>query len=205
MRKALFNDPERFPGCPEGHCISELIPDSTIRLQYIKDVHAFRAGWQDGNCGYLDNLHTIRKLSVQLGTFGFLWKGARPDLRAVDFMTQQMLKTYPKLEIGLICGLAVGLVPGSILLYRVLEGLMWICTGLFAAFVVTSDGAKKYAEKVRNAWWKRATRSSNPDGSDGVDEYDDQYPLVHLSRASQPTTPPPAYVSVEVPKNSRKA
>ncbi|KAF1363843.1 hypothetical protein EJ07DRAFT_172736 [Lizonia empirigonia] len=120
LRKALFNDPEGFPGCPEGHCISKLIPDSTIRLQYIKDVHAFRAGWQDGNCGYLDNLHTIRKLSVQLGTFGFLWKGGRPDLRAVNFMTQQMLKTYPELEIGLICGLAVGLVPGTILLYWVL-------------------------------------------------------------------------------------
>ncbi|KAF2633305.1 hypothetical protein BU25DRAFT_319509, partial [Macroventuria anomochaeta] len=91
LRKALFNDPEEFPGCPNGHCISRTIPGTNLRLEYVRNPRVFRAGWHEGNCGYLDGIQKVnRYLVVRLGDFGYLSTGAAPQIPVINFVEQQM-------------------------------------------------------------------------------------------------------------------
>jgi hypothetical protein len=109
VRKALFNDPEPYFTCPEGHCRSAIVPGTELRLELVKNPKVFRAGWNEGSCGYVDDVQTTGRNLVTRGKFGYLKTGATLNDVAVAFVERQLLATYPTLEIGLILGFTVGL------------------------------------------------------------------------------------------------
>ena len=205
LRRALLNDAEVFPGCPNGHCVSKLIPGTELRLEYVKNPHVFRANWQDGRCGYLD-IQRVDRMIVRLGAFGYLYKGTAPDIRVVDFVEQQMLTTYPKLEIGLICVSIFGLISGIYLLYLFYVGSSCSWGQPYAIGRAITDGANFFVARVRNAEWNRLGGLSKHYGST-QDEFAEDCPLQsHSTRPCSPSlvNPPPAYVPVEPPRVFRE-
>lgn len=108
VRKALFNDPSSYPTCPEGHCRSTLIPKTEIRLSLVKRPKVFRSGGYEDSCGYVDDVHTVRKNLVTRAEFGYLNNGVTVSDAVIAFVEKQVLTTYPTLEIGLIAAFTVG-------------------------------------------------------------------------------------------------
>lgn len=108
VRKALFNEPSSCPTCPEGHCRSTVIPGTELRLSLVKSPKVFRSGGYEDSCGYVDDVHTVRKNLVTRAEFGYLNNRVTVSDAVIAFVEKQVLITYPTLEIGLIVAFTVG-------------------------------------------------------------------------------------------------
>ncbi|KAJ4378923.1 hypothetical protein N0V86_005800 [Didymella sp. IMI 355093] len=93
VRKALFNDPEPYLTCPEGHCRSAVVPGTELRLELVKNPKVFCAGWNEGSCGYVDDAQAIGGNLVTRGKFGYLKTGATLNDAVVAFVERQLLAT----------------------------------------------------------------------------------------------------------------
>lgn len=193
LQKALFNDPDSYPGCRNGHCLSTVIPGTDLRIARVKNPRIFRAGSQNEYCGYMDDLSKINKLSVQLGAFGYLKDGAQPLIPVLDFVEEQMLTKYPGLEIGMICGFTVGLPAGCYFAYWLFMSIFYICTALRIIGRAASQQVRKCATKLQTACRNGPDKHDEAAQTDGLV---DPYSLlpVHHTRRSATTigTPPPA-------------
>lgn len=208
LREALFNDPDISPTCPNGHCLSTTIPGTDLRLRYVRNPRAFRAGWHEGRCGYLDGMQHFSRLAVPLGDYGYLFAGAVPEIPVVDFVEQQILKTYPVLEISLIAGFTAGLlslfvvfVPVATYSYFLLGDLYWkisrttekLATGTGEisrrTLGIVSDEVKRCRMKIQQVFG--STRQK-----EHVQTYDDTDSNLEPVRVRVINVPPPAYTPV---------
>jgi len=208
LREALFNDPDISSTCPNGHCLSTTIPGTDLRLKYVRNPRAFRAGWHEGRCGYLDGMQHFGRLAVPLGDYGYLFAGAVPEIHVVDFVEQQILTTYPVLEISLIAGFTAGLfslfvvfVPVATYGYFLLGDLYWkisrvtkkLAKGTGKTFrrtlSILSDGVKRCRMKIQQVFG--STRQK-----EHVQTYDNTDSNLEPVRVRVMNAPPPAYTLV---------
>lgn len=213
IRKALFNDTEHFLHCPEGYCRSTIIPSTDLRSELVKNPKVFRAGWDGGRCGYMDNTQAIGKNFVTRGKFGYLHTGAILNSGAVAFVEQRLLDTFPTLEIGLVLGFTVGLFVGLPLLlffcvwfyhfvWRLVEGVKGCGRELGARVIVAvravsagiSAGVERCGAKVQNALSKRTDRKCRDSGQG--EQFPDTVPFQHSPNSAYVAAPPPAYTYV---------
>lgn len=197
LREALFNDPEESPSCPSGYCFSKPIPGTDLRIANVRNPRVFRADWHRGQCGYLDRIQKFSKMVVPLGYYGYLSEGAVPQLLVIDFVEQQMLKTYSMLEVGLIAGFTAGLfslfivfVPVATYGYFMLCDLCWeISNAVEKVSRWTVATASNGVAKIQEIFWS-TRRKEYAQAHD--DESSNDFEPVYVRDL---TVPPPAYTS----------
>ena len=156
----------------------------------------------------MDNIQTISMNHVRRGEFGYLYTRAASQIPVVKFVEQQLLGTYPTLEIGLILGFTAGLFVGVPMLIRMCARLCDIVriisngakklgtkvgAGLCDLARAISDGAKKCRTKTQDALWKRIdSRSKRRDSAQG-EEFFEIHPLEPHLNSGDGAPPPPAY------------
>jgi hypothetical protein len=121
LRNSFLNNPtkdrfgdSKYESC-KGNCYSEVIPNvqywnHPVVLKRIEDPDPLRDGWHGSRCQY-STVHGITKKNVKLANIGHFIYGAQVPSEILDFMETEIRKTYPTLEITLVCLLTVGLVP----------------------------------------------------------------------------------------------
>ena len=180
VRKALFNDPSSYPTCPEGHCRSTFIPGTDLRLSLVKSPKVFRSGGYGDRCGYVDDVHTIRRNLVTRAKFGYLNNGVTVADHIIPFVESQVLTTYPELEIGLIVSFTVGV---FVVFPLVMLFLVCLHYCVDYSMVIVCEKMKDCGQAVRQRIGKKRghvdSRSQLPD------------PLPHQDRGYAAV--PPAY------------
>ena len=121
LRNSFLNDPteDRY-GDPEyeyckSNCHRDVIPkvqywDHPVVLKHMEDPEPLRNGWHGSRCQY-SHVRGITKKNVKLANMAHSIYGAQVPEDILDFMEAEIRKTYPKLEIMLICPLTVGFLP----------------------------------------------------------------------------------------------
>jgi hypothetical protein len=100
-------------------------------LKRIKDPGPLRDVWKDGSRCQYGSVRGITKKKVKLANIGRFIRGADIPREILDFMEVEIRKTYPTLEITLICMLTVGLLPSLFVVGIVLTALakLALCLG----------------------------------------------------------------------------
>lgn len=181
IRKALFNDPSSYSTCPEGHCRSTLIPGTDLRLSLVKSPKVFRSGRYEASCGYVDDVHTIRRNLITRAKFGYLKNGVTVADQIIPFVESQVLTTYPALEIGLIVGFTVGffVIFPLVMLFFV---CLYYCVN--DSMMIVCEKMKQCGQALRQ---RIGEKRGNVDSSSQLPD-----PLPHQDRGYA-AVPPPAY------------
>jgi hypothetical protein len=166
LRNAFLNDPiERngdlkYEACKGGHCYSEIIPSLSswahpVVLKRIEDPEPLREGWHGTRCQYR-SISGIAKGNIKLANIGFFIYGTEVPLTILHFMEKEIRKTYPTMEIRLICILTVGLLP---------------CLFAITIILTTLINLARYLDKgIPRAWAKSRVKGGwdPPAGNSGV-------------------------------------
>lgn len=92
--------------------MSGVVPGTDmLHLVYIADPEPLRDGWYGTKCQYNDKVRIVRKSLITLGYIGYFVQGPRLSLQVLDFVEARIRSTYPRLEIGLMVGFKVPLIP----------------------------------------------------------------------------------------------
>jgi hypothetical protein len=159
LRNAFLNNPKESNGDPKydackGYCYSEVIPkvqfwDHPVMLKRINDPEPLREGWNETRCQY-NNARGITKNKAKLANIGYFIYGAEVPSEILDFMEAKIRKTYPTLEITLICLLTVGLLPSLFVFMFILAGLIELAKNLDYRVRAKAEGGQNTQFELRS-------------------------------------------------------